>query len=102
LDADNYIDSPEMYSRRTQSVRGSRHVALKTLAFSMTCFEPDNPAPWRRLEADLSGKGTFKDPRAELRIRGSQVKYRASPFKVWIFSRIFKIESRTFRTAELT
>jgi autotransporter translocation and assembly factor TamB len=82
LDADNYIDitgNVQTAGPNPYEARGT--VALKNLGvFNDLLRSLGQPGGFGgSLEADLSGKATIKDPRAELRIRGNQIKYRGIP-----------------------
>ena len=84
LDADNSIDltgNAQIAEPNSYEAHGT--IALKNLGvFNELLRSLGQPGDLAgALEADLSGKGTVKNPAAEFRIRGNQLKYRglASP-----------------------
>ena len=82
LDADNYIDitgNAQIAEPNSYEAHGT--IALKNLGvFNDLLRNLGQPGDLAgALEVDLSGKGTVKNPTAEFRIVGNQLKYRGLP-----------------------
>ena len=82
LDPDNYIDftgNAQIAEPNSYEAHGT--IALKNLGvfndLLRSLGQPGDLAG--ALQVDLSGKGTVKNPTAEFRIAGSQLKYRGLP-----------------------
>ena len=82
LDADNYIDATgNAQIAEPNSYEAHGTIALKNLGvFNDLLRNLGQPGDLAgALEVDLSGKGTVKNPTAEFRIVGNQLKYRGLP-----------------------